>query len=98
MFALTRDELIECLTLVRAVRQGKLDTIEIPEQSTDVLCQQIIAECALDEQDFDSLYELVRTAWPFRNLSRSNLMPLSRCWVTAIVVHQIAARICMLIG
>ena len=47
-FATTRDELLECAALVRAIRQGDLDRIRIPEASLDILAQQIVAACAAE--------------------------------------------------
>jgi ATP-dependent Lhr-like helicase len=45
-FATTRDELLECAALVRAIRQGDLDRLMIPDSPLDVLAQQIVATCA----------------------------------------------------
>src|ERR1041384_8001515 len=45
-FATTRDELIECASLIRAIRQGDLDRLIIPEAPLDILAQQIVATCA----------------------------------------------------
>src|ERR1700674_716526 len=45
-FATTRDDLMECAALVRAIRQGDLDRLMIPEAPLDVLAQQIVAACA----------------------------------------------------
>lgn len=72
MFPLTRDELLECMALVRAVRRGILDRIEIPEAPLDILAQQIVAAVAADEWEEDSLFECVRRAYPFRNLQRKD--------------------------
>ncbi len=46
IFASTRDELVECAALVRAIRQGDLDRILIPDAPLDILAQQIVATCA----------------------------------------------------
>ena len=70
LFPLTRDELIECLALLKAVYRGELDRIEIPESPLDILAQQITAAVACDEWAEDELYDLCRRAWPFRHLSR----------------------------
>ena len=70
LFPLSRDELLECLALVRSIRRGHLDAIEIPEAPIDILVQQIIAAVAAEEWDEDELFELVRKAWPYRNLSQ----------------------------
>ena len=45
-FVTTRDELQECAALVRAIRQGDLDRLIIPESPLDILAQQIVATCA----------------------------------------------------
>lgn len=71
LFPLTRDELVEGLALIRAARQGRLDTIEIPRQPFDILAQQIVAATAADDWDEDALFDLCRRAWPYRNLQRS---------------------------
>jgi ATP-dependent Lhr-like helicase len=73
LFAMTRDELIECAALVRAIRQGELDRLQIPESPLDVLAQQIVAICACEEWNEDDLFELVRRAYPYRGLLRSDL-------------------------
>ena len=45
-FTGTRDDLLECAALVRAIRQGDLDRLVIPESPLDILAQQIVATCA----------------------------------------------------
>src|ERR1700677_4416284 len=45
-FSTTRDELIECAALVRSIRSGQLDRVEIPKAPLDILAQQIVAETA----------------------------------------------------
>ncbi|MGA9800455.1 MAG: DEAD/DEAH box helicase [Terriglobales bacterium] len=47
-FAGTRDDLLECAALVRAVRQGDLDRLIIPDAPLDILAQQIVAACAAE--------------------------------------------------
>ena len=72
LFALTRDELVESMGLIRAIRAGRLDVIPIPECPIDVLAQQIVAEIACREWGTDDLFALFRRAWPFRNLKRDD--------------------------
>jgi ATP-dependent Lhr-like helicase len=68
IFATTRDELIECAALVRAVESGELDALIIPECPLDVLAQQIVAMCAADEWREQDLLNVIRRAYPYRNL------------------------------
>jgi ATP-dependent Lhr-like helicase len=70
VFPLSRDELVECAALLDAVRRGELDHLEIPEQPLDILAQQIVAAVAPEEWTEDALFEMVRGAYPFRNLKR----------------------------
>lgn len=72
LFPLTRDELLECLALLRAVKRKELDCIEIPHAPLDILAQQIVAATACDEWDETALYEAFRRAWPYRKLLRSD--------------------------
>ena len=75
IFATTRDELLECAALVRAIRAGDLDRLEIPEAPLDVLAQQIVAACASapENEDWreDDLFIAIRRAFPYRNLARA---------------------------
>ena len=72
VFPLSRDELVECAALLDAVRRGELDQLTIPEQPLDILAQQIVATVATEEWTEDALFEMIRAAYPFRNLSREN--------------------------
>jgi ATP-dependent Lhr-like helicase len=83
-FATTRDELLECAALVRAIRQGELDRLIIPDAPLDILAQQIVAICASagsaatsastsdDPASWgeDELFALVRRAYPYGGLTR----------------------------
>jgi len=71
-FATTRDELIECAALVRSIRSGQLDRLEIPRAPLDILAQQIVAECAARDWQEDELFELVRGTYPYRDLDRGH--------------------------
>jgi ATP-dependent helicase Lhr and Lhr-like helicase len=72
LFATTRDELIECAALISAIRKGELERIEIPQNALDVLSQQIVATAAAEQWKEDDLFELFRSAYPYRNLAREN--------------------------
>ncbi|HEX5447388.1 MAG TPA: DEAD/DEAH box helicase [Pirellulales bacterium] len=72
LFPLTRDELLECLAVIRAVRGRRLDQIEIPQAPLDILAQQMVATVSGGEWSEDDLYRLCRGAWPYRNLSRAD--------------------------
>ncbi len=70
VFPTTRDDLVECAALLRAVRRGELDAIVPRDRALDVLAQQIVAECASCDYAEDELFAMVRRAWPYRDLPR----------------------------
>src|SRR5438445_6088430 len=45
-FATTRDDLLECAALVRAIRQGDLDRLFSPGSPLAILAQQLVVLCA----------------------------------------------------
>ena len=71
-FASTRDELIECAAIVRAIRTGDLDRIEVPYAPLDILSQQLVASAASQEWKENDLLEMVQHAYPYRNLDRKD--------------------------
>src|SRR5437867_3038353 len=72
LFATTRDELLECAALVRAIRAGSLDALAIPPWPLDVLAQQIVSAAACEPWREDDLYERTRRAYPYRHLPRKD--------------------------
>ena len=70
LFPLTRDELVECAALTRAVRRDKLDTLQVPPWPLDVLAQQMVAACVTEEWGEDELLAICRQAYPYRELTQ----------------------------
>jgi ATP-dependent Lhr-like helicase len=73
LFATTRDDLVECVALVRALRAGTLDALEVPDKPLDVLAQQLVAMCVGADRSVDELYQEIRRAYPYRALAREEL-------------------------
>ncbi|MEO6771968.1 MAG: helicase-related protein, partial [Kofleriaceae bacterium] len=76
LFALTRDQLVECAALVRGVRRGNLDAIAMREAPLDILAQQIVAACAAEEMREDDLVKLIRGAAMYETLGDDRLEQL----------------------
>jgi ATP-dependent helicase Lhr and Lhr-like helicase len=72
LFATSRDELVECAALVRAVAEGRLDRVEPPLAPLDVLAQQIVAECSARDWSADDLFDRLREAAPYAKLRRQD--------------------------
>jgi ATP-dependent helicase Lhr and Lhr-like helicase len=73
IFPKFRADLLESAVVVRRMKEGAIEETRVPRNPLDVLAQQIVAICAQEETAVDELHELVRRAWPFRDLSRQQL-------------------------
>src|SRR6266403_2160627 len=70
LFPLSRDELVECVAALRCIRNGELDCLQIPEKPLDLLAQQIVACAACEDWAEQDLFDLIRSAYPYRELTR----------------------------
>jgi ATP-dependent Lhr-like helicase len=70
LFPMSRDELVECAAMVRAIKKGRLDRVWPPVAPLDILAQQIVAEASCEPWSEDDLFLLVRNAAPYSELTR----------------------------
>ncbi|MDH0749059.1 DEAD/DEAH box helicase [Pseudomonas sp. GD03842] len=76
LFAISRDDLIECAALLDCVRRGELDTLSIPKAPLDVLAQQIIAEVSCQEWEEQALLAMFRKAFPYAEVDEGHYQAL----------------------
>jgi ATP-dependent Lhr-like helicase len=69
VFPKHRADLLEAAVVVERMQAGQIEETRYPRNPLDVLCQQIVAMCALDEWRLDDLLGIVRAAAPFADLS-----------------------------
>jgi len=69
LFPLSRDDLVECTALLDAIRRRELDTLHVERDARDVLAQQIVAEVSCREWSEQELFETIRRAYPFSDLT-----------------------------
>ncbi len=69
LFPLSRDDLVESVALLDAVRRGELDNLQVECGPLDVLAQQIVAEVACGECREQTLYQMFTQAYPYAGLS-----------------------------
>ncbi len=72
LMATNVNDLVECAATARLARRGHLDGVRIPEAPLDVLAQHLMSLGCLGEVDCGAAFELVRRAWPYRNLDRAD--------------------------
>ena len=70
LFPKFRGDLVQTAVVVERMRAGAIEALRVPANPLDVLAQQIVAMCALQDWDIEALHALVRRAAPFAGLSR----------------------------
>jgi ATP-dependent Lhr-like helicase len=88
LFPLSRDELVECTALLAAVERGELDRLAIPRKPLDVLAQQIVAEVAAREWPETALYEALKRAYPYAELTPGEYREIVRVLADGFSTRQ----------
>ena len=69
IFPKHRSDLLETAVVVDRMQQGAIESTSYPRNPIDVLSQQIVAMCALDDWSLDDLSRVVRSSANFAELS-----------------------------
>ncbi|MBB2890498.1 ATP-dependent helicase [Flexivirga oryzae] len=78
-----RGDLVQSAVVVSGMRAGMIESLAIPKNPVDVLAQQIVAMCAMDDWSVDELQQLVSRTASFATLPRT---------VTESVLDMLAGR------
>ncbi len=70
IFPKHRADLLEAAVVVQRMKAGLIESTSVPSNPLDVLAQQIVAACALDDWAVDDLLAMCRGAANFGGLSR----------------------------
>ena len=63
-----RGDLLESAAVVEGMLEGRIESTTVPRRPLDVLAQQIVAMCAMDEWTVEDLGRAVRRAYPYGDL------------------------------
>jgi ATP-dependent Lhr-like helicase len=63
-----RGDLLESAAVVEGMLEGRIETTVVPRRPLDVLAQQVVAMCAMDEWSVEDLGRVVRRAYPYSDL------------------------------
>jgi ATP-dependent helicase Lhr and Lhr-like helicase len=63
-----RGGLLESAAVVEGMLEGRIESTVVPRKPLDVLAQQVVAMCAMDEWRVDELATVVRRAYPYSDL------------------------------
>lgn len=69
LIAKTLPDLVDQAVLAAEMAAGHVEELRVPTNCLDVLAQQIVAMVAMDPWPIDRLYQVVRRAYPFRDLT-----------------------------
>jgi len=65
-----RGDLLECAVLSPRMREGLIEQTVVPKNPLDVLAQQIVAMCSVDDWTVDDLERVIRRTYNFASISR----------------------------
>jgi len=69
LIAKTPADLLESAALCRSMIGGEIESLRVPHGCLDVLAQQVVACVAMEPWDAAALYDLVRGAYPYHDLT-----------------------------
>jgi ATP-dependent Lhr-like helicase len=71
IFPKFRGDLVACAAVAKAMHDGVVEATRYPRNPLDIVAQHIVAMTAMDEWRVDDLFDAIRRAAPFAELSRS---------------------------
>jgi len=78
VFALDRDELIECAVMLKKAEEGFVDRVFVPENAHDVAVQQVYGMAINGPLPESELLSTLQSAFPFRNYDEDDIESLFR--------------------
>jgi len=72
IFALDRDELLECAVMVNEAENGFIDRIYIPENCLDVLAQHVYGMAINSVKNIDEIKSIVRKSYCYEDLTNED--------------------------
>ncbi|SMO66997.1 ATP-dependent helicase [Halorubrum cibi] len=78
VFALDRDELVECAATVARAEAGFVDRVTVPENAADVAAQHVYGMAINRIRPDREVREVLRRAWPYRSFGEERYESLLR--------------------
>jgi ATP-dependent Lhr-like helicase len=78
VFALDRDELVECATTLARAEDGFVDRVFVPENAADVAAQHVYGMAINRIRPDREVREVLRRAWPYREFDADRYESLMR--------------------
>ncbi len=71
IFPKFRGDLVACAAVAKAMHDGAVEATRYPRNPLDIVAQHVVAMTAMDAWDVDELFDTIRGAAPFAELSRT---------------------------
>jgi ATP-dependent helicase Lhr and Lhr-like helicase len=69
IFPTHREDVMEAAAIAGGMLRGDVEPVATPRQPLDVLAQQIVAAVAVEDWEVDALYDLLRSAYAYQELT-----------------------------
>jgi ATP-dependent Lhr-like helicase len=66
-------DLLEATVIAQRMQAGLIERLQVPVNALDVLAQQVVAMCVNEPRQVTDVEQMVRRAYPYRDLSRQAL-------------------------
>jgi len=76
IIVVNRDDLVECSVMLYSANKKLLDKFSTPMNALDVLAQHIVGMSLTKKWKVDDAYKLVKNAYPYHNLQKSDFIAL----------------------
>jgi ATP-dependent Lhr-like helicase len=88
LFPLSRDELVECVATLRSIQKTEMDILIMPDKPLDVLAQQMVACVSVEDWEEEKLFDLMRSAYPYRSLTRKEFDDVLRMLAEGFITRR----------
>ena len=78
IYATHAEDLLESAVVAKGMLDGEIETMRIPANALDVLAQHIVSAVSLEDWEVRDLYDVVRGAYPYRDLEYSTFESVVR--------------------
>ena len=78
IYATHPEDLLESAVVAKGMLDGEIETMRIPSNALDVLAQHVVSAVSLEDWKVSDLYDVVRGAYPYRELEYSTFESVVR--------------------
>ena len=75
LYPMFGNDLIRSAVTAKAVKEGEIEELKVPENPLDVLAQVLLSMCCTREWDLDELYLFMTSVWMWHTLPPPALRP-----------------------